>query len=229
MKDIKRFFGFHGAEHKTINAFEAGKVLTVENVQSFTTKHPRCGTSACVAWSRSRSDPGPRRSSPRSVGPGGRECRGRAPQGRRAAPRRRRPRAASLAQNRGSRDGCTGRPQHGEAPRTRREERELVDGDVVSACQQACPASAIVFGNRNDRESRVAALEQLRARQTPGGKDALNAMLAAPDLVILDVRTGKDWSSSEFKIKSAVRAPASEYADWSASYSKDKTLVLYCA
>jgi len=60
-------------------------------------------------------------------------------------------------------------------------------------------------------------------------KDALNAMLAAPDLVILDVRTGKDWSSSEFKIQSAERAPAAEYADWSASYSKDKTLVLYCA
>jgi len=60
-------------------------------------------------------------------------------------------------------------------------------------------------------------------------KDALNAMLAAPDLVILDVRTGKDWSSSEFKIQSAERAPAAEYADWSASYSKDKNLVLYCA
>ena len=60
-------------------------------------------------------------------------------------------------------------------------------------------------------------------------KDALNAMLSEPDLVILDVRTGKDWSSSEFKVKSAVRAPASEYADWSASYSKDKTFVLYCA
>ena len=60
-------------------------------------------------------------------------------------------------------------------------------------------------------------------------KDALNAMLAAPDLVILDVRTGKDWSSSEFKIQSAVRAPAAEYADWSSSYPKDKTLVLYCA
>ena len=60
-------------------------------------------------------------------------------------------------------------------------------------------------------------------------KDALNAMLAAPDLVILDVRTGKDWSSSEFKIQSAERATAAEYADWSASYSKDKTLVLYCA
>jgi len=48
MKDIKRFFGFHGAEHKTINAFEAGKKLTVANVQSYTTKHPRCGTSFLV-------------------------------------------------------------------------------------------------------------------------------------------------------------------------------------
>jgi len=48
MKDIKRFFGFHGAEHKTINAFEAGDKLTVENVQKHTTKHPRCGTSFLV-------------------------------------------------------------------------------------------------------------------------------------------------------------------------------------
>ena len=60
-------------------------------------------------------------------------------------------------------------------------------------------------------------------------KDALNDMLESPDLVILDVRTGKDWSSSEFKIKNAVRAPASEYSDWSAAYSKDSTIVLYCA
>ena len=48
MKDIKRFFGYHGAEHKTINAFEAGDKLTVENVQKYTTKHPRCGTSFLV-------------------------------------------------------------------------------------------------------------------------------------------------------------------------------------
>ena len=48
MKDIKRFFGFHGAEHKTINAFEAGDRLTVKNVQKHTTKHPRCGTSFLV-------------------------------------------------------------------------------------------------------------------------------------------------------------------------------------
>ena len=48
MNDIKRFFGFHGAEHKTINAFEAGKKLTIENVQTCSTKHPRCGTSFLV-------------------------------------------------------------------------------------------------------------------------------------------------------------------------------------
>jgi uncharacterized protein YqhQ len=48
MKDIKRFFGYHGAEHKTINTFEAGEKLTVENVQKHTTFHPRCGTSFLV-------------------------------------------------------------------------------------------------------------------------------------------------------------------------------------
>ena len=48
LKDIKRFFGYHGAEHKTINAFEAGEKLTVENVQKHTTFHPRCGTSFLV-------------------------------------------------------------------------------------------------------------------------------------------------------------------------------------
>lgn len=44
-KEIKRVFEYHGAEHKTIHCFESGKPLTVENVQSFTTLHPRCGTS----------------------------------------------------------------------------------------------------------------------------------------------------------------------------------------
>ena len=48
LNDIKRFFRYHGAEHKTINAFEAGEKLTVENVQKHTTFHPRCGTSFLV-------------------------------------------------------------------------------------------------------------------------------------------------------------------------------------
>ena len=44
LKDIKRVFQYHGAEHKTILAYEAGVDLTVENVQKFSTLHPRCGT-----------------------------------------------------------------------------------------------------------------------------------------------------------------------------------------
>ena len=38
-------FGYHGAEHKTINAYEAGEPLTVDSVRRFTLIHPRCGTS----------------------------------------------------------------------------------------------------------------------------------------------------------------------------------------
>ncbi|HLF25865.1 MAG TPA: DUF1385 domain-containing protein [Anaerolineae bacterium] len=44
MNDIRRVFGYHGAEHKTINAYEAGAELTVESVQRFPLSHPRCGT-----------------------------------------------------------------------------------------------------------------------------------------------------------------------------------------
>ncbi|HDQ45574.1 MAG TPA: DUF1385 domain-containing protein [bacterium] len=44
-KDIRRFFEYHGAEHKSIFAFEAGSPLTLEGVKAFTTHHPRCGTS----------------------------------------------------------------------------------------------------------------------------------------------------------------------------------------
>lgn len=42
--DIKRVFMYHGAEHKTINAFEAGAELTPQNVSRFSLEHPRCGT-----------------------------------------------------------------------------------------------------------------------------------------------------------------------------------------
>ncbi|NUM45248.1 MAG: DUF1385 domain-containing protein [Anaerolineales bacterium] len=44
LEDIKRVFGYHGAEHKTINAFEAGDELTPENVARHSLEHPRCGT-----------------------------------------------------------------------------------------------------------------------------------------------------------------------------------------
>lgn len=44
MKDIRRVFQYHGAEHKTIHCYEAGLPLTVANVQKFSRLHPRCGT-----------------------------------------------------------------------------------------------------------------------------------------------------------------------------------------
>lgn len=45
MKDVRRVFQYHGAEHKTIHCFEHGEPLTVENVRKYTRLHPRCGTS----------------------------------------------------------------------------------------------------------------------------------------------------------------------------------------
>ena len=45
MKEMKRVFSYHGAEHKTIRCYEAGLPLTVENVRVQTRLHPRCGTS----------------------------------------------------------------------------------------------------------------------------------------------------------------------------------------
>ena len=45
MKEMKRVFAYHGAEHKTIRCYEAGLPLTVDNVRAQTRLHPRCGTS----------------------------------------------------------------------------------------------------------------------------------------------------------------------------------------
>jgi len=44
MPDIRRVFAYHGAEHKTINAYEAGAELTPEVVAGYSLEHPRCGT-----------------------------------------------------------------------------------------------------------------------------------------------------------------------------------------
>lgn len=45
MKDVRRLFQYHGAEHKTVYNFESGKELSISNAQQFPTQHPRCGTS----------------------------------------------------------------------------------------------------------------------------------------------------------------------------------------
>ncbi len=48
MKDVKRLFEYHGAEHKTVFAFEDKVILSPENVTQYSTFHPRCGTSFLV-------------------------------------------------------------------------------------------------------------------------------------------------------------------------------------
>ncbi len=48
MKDMRRVFEYHGAEHKVVFNFESGQPVTVENAQRFVTWHPRCGTSFLV-------------------------------------------------------------------------------------------------------------------------------------------------------------------------------------
>ena len=45
MKDVKRLFQYHGAEHRVVYNFESGKDVDISNAQSFPTQHPRCGTS----------------------------------------------------------------------------------------------------------------------------------------------------------------------------------------
>ena len=50
MPDVKRLFGYHGAEHKTINAYEAGAELTPDVVAKYPIEHPRCGTAFMLTF-----------------------------------------------------------------------------------------------------------------------------------------------------------------------------------
>ena len=59
-------------------------------------------------------------------------------------------------------------------------------------------------------------------------KDELKSLLGSENLVILDVRTGKDWSTSEFKIKDALRVDNKDLSE-AMTYPKDNTFVLYCS
>lgn len=60
-------------------------------------------------------------------------------------------------------------------------------------------------------------------------KEELKVKLDTPDLVIIDVRFGMDWTGSDSKIKGAVREDPGAVDSWANKYPKDKTLVLYCA
>ena len=60
-------------------------------------------------------------------------------------------------------------------------------------------------------------------------KDELKEMFGNPDLIILDVRYGQDWTDSDLKIKGAIREEPDDIKSWANKYPKNKTLVLYCA
>lgn len=59
--------------------------------------------------------------------------------------------------------------------------------------------------------------------------DELRAKLGSPEIVVIDVRLGKDWKASESKIKGAIRVEAEAIETLASTYAKDKTLVFYCA
>jgi len=60
-------------------------------------------------------------------------------------------------------------------------------------------------------------------------KEDLKAQLGKPDVIIIDVRIGKDWKASELKIKGAIREDPQKVDSWAQKYAKDKNLVFYCA
>ena len=60
-------------------------------------------------------------------------------------------------------------------------------------------------------------------------KEQLQTRIDKGDVVIIDVRTGRDWNSSEFKIQGAQREDTKDVASWAGKYEKDQTLVFYCA
>ena len=60
-------------------------------------------------------------------------------------------------------------------------------------------------------------------------KEELKEMLDNPDVIVVDVRLENQWKETELKIKGAVWENPNEVDSWANTYSKDKTLVFYCA
>lgn len=60
-------------------------------------------------------------------------------------------------------------------------------------------------------------------------KEVLQPLLGSPDLILIDVRQGKDLANSDQKIAGAIRQDPKDFDSWRDKYPKAKTLVLYCA
>ncbi len=67
-----------------------------------------------------------------------------------------------------------------------------------------------------------------RGRATRISKKELQAMLASPELVLIDVRNPPDWESDDSKIRGAVREDPQKVEEWTQNYPTTKTLVFYC-
>jgi rhodanese-related sulfurtransferase len=59
--------------------------------------------------------------------------------------------------------------------------------------------------------------------------EELNNTLENSDLVLLDVRTERDWNKSDIKIIGAIRVDPDDIKSWAGNYSKDQMIVAYCA
>jgi hypothetical protein len=60
-------------------------------------------------------------------------------------------------------------------------------------------------------------------------KETLKNWMDNGEVTILDARQGRDWGSSEFKIKDALRADPGQFMTWKDKYPKNQKLILYCA
>jgi rhodanese-related sulfurtransferase len=60
-------------------------------------------------------------------------------------------------------------------------------------------------------------------------KEELQSRMEQGGVVVVDVRSGRDWNSSEFKITGAQRPDGKDVAAWAGGFDKNKTTVLYCA
>lgn len=60
-------------------------------------------------------------------------------------------------------------------------------------------------------------------------KETLKNWMERGDITVLDARQGRDWTSSEFKIKGAIRVDPKRPGTWKSRFSRNKKIIFYCA
>ncbi len=75
----------------------------------------------------------------------------------------------------------------------------------------------------------ISALTALAQEAPSITKEELKEALGNPDVIIIDLRLGRDWENNELRIKGALREDPGNVNSWISKYPREKTLVLYCA